>query len=73
MATKRAALIHFEDHVSEEEAREALEAIAHVLKKPFRSTFGMDVAEAAELPPVTVGDFVREYDDDWGSPVWYIP
>lgn len=73
MSTKYAALIHFEDHVTEEEAREALESIGHVVVKPWRSTFGMTVAEVAELPEPTAGDLVRSYDDDWGEPVWYIP
>jgi hypothetical protein len=63
MAVKRAALIHFADHVSLEEARAALESIGAVLETPF------------SYPPedLTAGDYVREYDPEWGGPVWYIP
>ncbi len=69
MATvKRAALIHFEDHVSDEEARAALESIAGVLKTPFEYDW-----ETKEQKDTTVGDYVNEYDPDWGGPVWYIP
>lgn len=70
---KLAALIEFNNHVSKEEARAALESIAHVLKEPYRSDFGLTVEEIAERPPVSVGDYVRSYDDEWGSPTWYVP
>ena len=70
---KRGALIEFADHITDSEARYALKTIAHVLKEPYRSDFGLSVAEIAERPEPSVGDLVREYDDEWGGPVWYIP
>lgn len=68
MATKLAALIHFRDDVSEEEARLALERIEHVLNTPFEYDF-----DAGAPVETSVGDYVRSYDDEWGGPVWYIP
>lgn len=65
---KRAALIHFEDHVSTEEAQAALESIANVLKTPFDYDW-----EAKELKATSVGNYLEEYDDEYGGPVWYIP
>ena len=56
---RRAALIHFKDGVSTEQAEKALRRIHEFL----------------EACPVSgdVGDYVREYEADYGGPVWYIP
>ena len=70
---KHAALIPFKDGVSEEEARAALESIADVIELPYCSGFGLTIAEVAERAEVAVGDHVKAFDDEWGSPVWYIP
>ena len=53
----RAALIYFRDDVSTERAAKALRLIADVLE-----TAGDDPGRA-----------VREYDTDFGHPVFYIP
>ena len=60
----RAALIYFKADVSQAAAEKALRLIADVLEAP-----------AAYPDPGTgdVGDYVREYDIDYGEPVWYIP
>ena len=65
-----AALIEFAEHVSDEEARAALESIANVLEQPYRSDFGLSVAEIANRPEPSVGDYVKAYDDEWGSPTF---
>jgi hypothetical protein len=60
---KRAALIYFKDNVSPEQAADALRQIAHVLKPAV--AFGEESPDA--------GNYVTEYDPEWGEPVWYIP
>jgi hypothetical protein len=65
MAQRLAALITFDDSITYEEAREALESIGHVLVEPHNFT--------EDPTPPTVGDLVRSYDDDFGGPVWYVP
>ncbi len=70
---KHAAVVPFKDGVSEEEARAALESIADVIELPYCSGFGQKVIDAAERAEVTVGDHVKAFDDEWGTPVWYIP
>jgi hypothetical protein len=64
---RRAALIHFREGVTDAEARKALEKITDVLEVPYvwNNGFGQ--------PNSTVGDYVNEYDDEYGGPVWYIP
>ena len=54
---KHAAMIYFKDDVSKERAAKALRAIA-------------DVLETGDDDP---GCSVREYDGDYGHPIWYIP
>ena len=70
---KHAAVVPFKDGVSEEEARAALESIADVIELPYCSGFGKTIAETAGRAGVTVGDHVKAFDDEWGTPVWYIP
>ena len=65
---KRAALIYFEDWVTDEEAREAIESIANVIKAPVEYDYKKQVG--IKKP---VGEYVEEYDDEFGGPVWYIP
>ncbi len=65
---KRAALIYFTDEVSDEEARIALEKIANVLETPRDYDW-----ETGKYKDSSVGDYVQDYDDDIGGPVWYIP
>ena len=65
---KRAALIYFEDHVTDEEAREAIDSIARVIKAPLEYD-----SEKRVMLKKTVGEYVQEYDDEYGGPVWYIP
>lgn len=62
---KRAALIYFKEGVTDEEARAALESIENVLHDPRQ----FDRHHTTTL----VGDYVQEYDDEYGGPVWYIP
>ena len=56
--TRVAALIHFRDDITHEQAQKVLRRIALELDAPYTGD---------------VGDYVREYDADDGGPVWYIP
>lgn len=70
MATKLAALIHFRADVPESLARAAIDSIADVLEVPkdFDFVDGKMVVTEGDAR-----DYVREYDDEFGGPVWYIP
>ncbi len=65
---KLAALIYFKADVSEADARKAIEQISRVLEKPYEWDF-----DTNQLKETVVGNYVEEYDDSQGSPVWYIP
>lgn len=60
----RAALIHFRDGVSTEQAQKALRLIADVIEAP---------SNYPDPGTGDVGDCVKEYEADYGGPVWYIP
>ena len=65
-----AALIHFREDVSDEEAREALEKISGVLSLPT----DYDIVDGKmQYKKGSAGDYVHSYDDEYGGPVWYIP
>ena len=56
--TRRAALIHFRDDITHEQAQRVLRRIALELDAPYSGD---------------VGDYVRTYNPNEGGPVWYIP
>jgi len=80
-------VLTFKPEVTKEEAARALRSIAFLLDTP--ATISKPVAEVrAALDagqtvryepdqwtdvPFEHADLVREFDDDWGGPVWYIP
>lgn len=61
--TRRAALIHFKEGVSTEQAEKALRRIHEFLEAPITGS----------KPSFDVGAYVQEFDADCGGPVWYIP
>lgn len=71
-------VIRFKEGVTREEAVEALYAISHLIEIPHsRQT---TIQEGANLRGLVapslddlVGDIIREYDDNEGGPIWYIP
>lgn len=81
------SVITFKPEVTEEEAARALRSIAFLLDTPKTvskpnaevsaaidagSTVRYQPGEWSQVPFEHV-DLVHEFDDDWGSPVWYIP
>ncbi len=56
--TRLAALIHFRDDITHEQAQRVLRRIASELDAPYSGD---------------VGEYVRSYDPNIGGPVWYVP
>lgn len=53
-----ASLIYFPEGITKEEAEEYIRRLNKALEKELGTG---------------VGAITKEYDPDWGSPVWYIP
>ncbi len=80
-------VLTFKPEVTREEAARALKSIGFLLDTPAESLKGrfdiqarLDAGEAVRYEPgqfIPVpfkhDDLIREYDDDMGGPVWYIP
>ena len=80
MAKRFGVVLTFSKGVTEQEAAEALMWLRDVIEIPVGSTVaemppGREVCRFEELQrrKFKMTDMVREYDDEDGSPVWYIP
>jgi len=80
MARRNGAVITFKYGVSREEAIAALRTIKHLLDVPAEITdySKTEVRDGQRwaIPvkrPYTGKDLVKEFDDEYGGPVWYIP
>jgi hypothetical protein len=75
MTIRYGALLKFADGVSRSEAIAALKSIKHLLDLPeggdYEPTGDGRVKWVAA--PLKGTDIVKEYNDEHGSPVWYIP
>ena len=60
MAKRRGAVLVFKKGTSQKQAAAVLQRIAKAL----------DLGYYVKQEPA---DLVREFDDEWGGPVWYIP
>ena len=66
----------FAPEVTPEEAAKALEKIRNVLDLPQTShniVSNGDGTCRMEATPFKMQDKIKEFDDEWGGPVWYIP
>lgn len=76
MTTRYGSLLKFAEGVTREEAIAALKTIKHLLELPEGGDWVRDEATNSAkwvARPVTGKDMVKEYNDEYGSPVWYIP
>ena len=69
MAKRFGAVITFKEGVDRAEAIEALRKVKHLLDVP-ETVYDYDTRKQR---PFTGKDLVREYNDEYGGPVWYIP
>ncbi len=89
MATRHGTVLVFKPGVTKEEAAVALLTIADLLETPETSHESVPTGEVEEIGfggkvihkpihrwqerPFEIIDLVRDFDDDMGGPVWYIP
>lgn len=69
MAKRFGAVLQFKEGVERAEAVRALRQLKDLLDLPD-TVFDYETGKSR---PITGKDIVREYDDNMGGPVWYIP